>query len=259
MVDWNLAVATATRLVRPGPEVSRDEARAVVAELRRHAKASEEHVRGFTRMGTEDDPRHPGPRRRPARLGPGERRRASGSSSSRCSTRCRNGAAAPPAARSSARSAARSPASSWACCCRSWPPASSASTRPSPRPPASCPAGESGGGRLLLVAPNIVHVERELDVEPARLPALGVPARGDAPHPVHRRALAARPPARARSSRSSGRPRSTPMTVLERIREAAQSLGRRPPRGRGGRRRAAPSWRSCRPPPSARSSAASPP
>ena len=50
MVDWNLAVATATRLVRPGPEVSRDEARAVVAELRRHAKASEEHVRGFTRM-----------------------------------------------------------------------------------------------------------------------------------------------------------------------------------------------------------------
>ncbi len=50
MVDWNLAVATATRFVRPGPEVSRDEARQVVAELRRHAKASEEHVRGFTRM-----------------------------------------------------------------------------------------------------------------------------------------------------------------------------------------------------------------
>src|SRR5437660_3972891 len=50
MVDWNLAVATATRLVRPGPEVSRDEARAVVSELRRHAKSSEEHVRSFTRM-----------------------------------------------------------------------------------------------------------------------------------------------------------------------------------------------------------------
>src|SRR2546426_12845574 len=53
MVDWNLAVATATRLVRPGPEVSRDEARAVVGELRRHAKSSEEHVRDFTRMGDE--------------------------------------------------------------------------------------------------------------------------------------------------------------------------------------------------------------
>ena len=56
MVDWNLAVATATRLVRPGPEVSRDEARAVVAELRRHAKASEEHVRGFTRMDAAGGP-----------------------------------------------------------------------------------------------------------------------------------------------------------------------------------------------------------
>ncbi|MFE5295072.1 zinc-dependent metalloprotease [Streptomyces sp. NPDC056632] len=50
MVDWNLAVATATRLVRPGPEVTRDEAREVVAELRRHAKAAEEHVRAYTRM-----------------------------------------------------------------------------------------------------------------------------------------------------------------------------------------------------------------
>lgn len=50
MVDWNLAVATATRLVRPGPEVTRDEAREIVAELRRHAKAAEEHVRAYTRM-----------------------------------------------------------------------------------------------------------------------------------------------------------------------------------------------------------------
>ncbi|MBD0695604.1 zinc-dependent metalloprotease [Streptomyces sp. CBMA123] len=50
MVDWNLAVATATRLVRPGPEVSRAEAAAVVAELRRHALEAEEHVRVFTGM-----------------------------------------------------------------------------------------------------------------------------------------------------------------------------------------------------------------
>ncbi|MFJ6384559.1 zinc-dependent metalloprotease [Kitasatospora sp. NPDC092039] len=50
MVDWNLAVATATRLVRPGPEVSREEAAAVVAELRRHALEAEEHVRAFTGM-----------------------------------------------------------------------------------------------------------------------------------------------------------------------------------------------------------------
>ncbi|MFI8854707.1 zinc-dependent metalloprotease [Streptomyces sp. NPDC053499] len=50
MVDWNLAVATATRLGRPGPEVSKEEARGIVAELRRHAKVSEEHVRDFTRL-----------------------------------------------------------------------------------------------------------------------------------------------------------------------------------------------------------------
>ncbi|MFE1767821.1 zinc-dependent metalloprotease [Streptomyces angustmyceticus] len=55
MVDWNLAVATATRFVRPGPEVSRDEARAIVAELRRHAKSSEAHVRAFTRMAQSDE------------------------------------------------------------------------------------------------------------------------------------------------------------------------------------------------------------
>jgi hypothetical protein len=50
LVDWNLAVATATRITRPGPEVTRDQARAVVAELRRHARDSEEHVRSYTGM-----------------------------------------------------------------------------------------------------------------------------------------------------------------------------------------------------------------
>ncbi|QMU67441.1 zinc-dependent metalloprotease [Streptacidiphilus sp. P02-A3a] len=52
MVDWGLAVSTATRLVRPGPEVSREEAREAVAELRRHAASSEQHVRAFTGMGS---------------------------------------------------------------------------------------------------------------------------------------------------------------------------------------------------------------
>ncbi|MEY9962041.1 coenzyme F420 biosynthesis associated uncharacterized protein [Streptacidiphilus sp. MAP12-16] len=52
MVDWNLAVSTATRLVRPGPDVTREEAREAVAELRRHATAAEEHVRAFTGMAS---------------------------------------------------------------------------------------------------------------------------------------------------------------------------------------------------------------
>ncbi|MFE5328586.1 zinc-dependent metalloprotease [Embleya sp. NPDC056575] len=55
MIDWDLAVATANRLVRPGPDVGRDEARAVVAELRAHAKTSEEHVRAFTGLDAGDN------------------------------------------------------------------------------------------------------------------------------------------------------------------------------------------------------------
>ena len=52
MVDWELAVSTATRLVRSGPEVTREEAAEAVAELRRHAASSEQHVREFTGMGS---------------------------------------------------------------------------------------------------------------------------------------------------------------------------------------------------------------
>jgi coenzyme F420 biosynthesis associated uncharacterized protein len=52
MVDWSLAVSTATRLARPGPEVTREEARAAVAELHRHAAEAEHHVRGFTGMAS---------------------------------------------------------------------------------------------------------------------------------------------------------------------------------------------------------------
>lgn len=48
MVDWDLAVTTAKRLMRPGPDVSPDEARDAVAELREAARQSEGHVRGYT-------------------------------------------------------------------------------------------------------------------------------------------------------------------------------------------------------------------
>jgi coenzyme F420 biosynthesis associated uncharacterized protein len=53
MVDWDLAVLTAQRLARPSPEISPDEAREVVAELRAGAAASEEHVRSFTGLHAE--------------------------------------------------------------------------------------------------------------------------------------------------------------------------------------------------------------
>lgn len=48
MVDWSLAVATARRLARPGPEATFSEAREVVAHLRRFAEESEAPVREYT-------------------------------------------------------------------------------------------------------------------------------------------------------------------------------------------------------------------
>ncbi|HEX6444436.1 MAG TPA: zinc-dependent metalloprotease [Streptosporangiales bacterium] len=51
MIDWGLAVSTGTRLVRPGPQVSRDEARQAVTELRALSGEAEHHVKAFTGMG----------------------------------------------------------------------------------------------------------------------------------------------------------------------------------------------------------------
>ncbi|KWW98200.1 coenzyme F420 biosynthesis-associated protein [Carbonactinospora thermoautotrophica] len=48
MIDWDLVTATSERLMRPGPQVTLDEARAVVAELRQYAATAERHVSEFT-------------------------------------------------------------------------------------------------------------------------------------------------------------------------------------------------------------------
>jgi coenzyme F420 biosynthesis associated uncharacterized protein len=167
MVDWNLAVATATRLVRPGPDISREEARAVVAELRLHAKASEEHVRLFTRMipeGTEpeDTPvlvvdragwikaNVAGFREllRPL-LAKMESRRSGGP-----------GGVVLGAVGGKVTGVELGMLLSFL--------ASRVLGQYETFAPATreLPASAQGGGRLLLVAPNIVHVERELDVDP---------------------------------------------------------------------------------------------
>ena len=55
MIDWDVAVATGIRFVRPGPQVTLAEARGVVAELRELAGAVAEPVRELTGMfGAED-------------------------------------------------------------------------------------------------------------------------------------------------------------------------------------------------------------
>src|SRR5215210_4146151 len=48
MIDWDVAVATARQLMRPGPDVSWQDAHDVVAELRSLVPIAEEHVSDFT-------------------------------------------------------------------------------------------------------------------------------------------------------------------------------------------------------------------
>jgi coenzyme F420 biosynthesis associated uncharacterized protein len=48
MVDWDLAGRTARRLVSPGPETTREEAAAVVRELHEAAAVAVDHVQGLT-------------------------------------------------------------------------------------------------------------------------------------------------------------------------------------------------------------------
>ncbi|EFG64863.1 conserved hypothetical protein [Streptomyces sp. SPB074] len=164
MVDWNLAVTTATRLVRPGPEVSRDEARAVVAELRAHAKSAEEHVRAHTRMNpppSADTPvlvvDRPGWVRANVAgfrslLAPlldkmQGRRNEGGSSSIVTALGGKVTGAELGVLLSFLSSRVLGQYETFA-------------------PPSRELPGGAGGGRLLLVAPNIVHVERELGVDP---------------------------------------------------------------------------------------------
>jgi coenzyme F420 biosynthesis associated uncharacterized protein len=53
MVDWDLAVTTAKRLMRPSPDIPRAEAAKVVSDLRRFAAVAEGHVRAYTLLETE--------------------------------------------------------------------------------------------------------------------------------------------------------------------------------------------------------------
>ncbi|POX49379.1 zinc-dependent metalloprotease [Streptomyces sp. Ru72] len=232
MVDWNLAVATATRLVRPGPDVSRDEARAVVAELRRHAKASEEHVRGFTRMGEEgvhDTPvlvvDRPGWVRanvagfreilKPLLDKMSQRRGSTPGGAVLGVVGGKVTGVEVGMLLSFLSSRVLGQYETFA------------------PPTRELPAGENGGGRLLLVAPNIVHVERELDVDPHDF-RLWVCLHEE----THRTQFTAVPWLR---DHLEGEIQSfleetdiDPMTVLERIREAVQSLAGGRPEGEEG-------------------------
>lgn len=227
MVDWNLAVTTATRLVRPGPEVSRDEARAIVAELRRHAKASEEHVRAYTRMATEDV--HDTPVLVVDRPGwvqanvEGFREILKPLLDKMQQRRSGPGGAVLGAVGGKVTGVELGMLLSFM------------SSRVLGQYETFAPASRDlpaapNGGRLLLVAPNIVHVERELDVAPHDF-RLWVCLHEE----THRTQFTAVPWLR---DHLEGEIQSflaetevDPSTFLERIREAAQSLAGGRPEG----------------------------
>ncbi|MEU7639145.1 zinc-dependent metalloprotease [Streptomyces sp. NPDC039016] len=234
MVDWNLAVATATRFVRPGPEVSRDEARAIVAELRKHAKSSEAHVRGFTRMARPGAQGEAAPHDTPVLVvdRPGWiRANVAGfravlkpllakMEDRRSST---PGGAVLGAVGGKVTGVELGMLLSFL--------ASRVLGQYETFAPASrsLPAGTQGG-RLLLVAPNIVHVERELDVAPHDF-RLWVCLHEE----THRTQFSAVPWLR---DHVEGEIQSflaetdiDPGTLLERLREAAQSLAGAKPEG----------------------------
>ncbi|MET9434167.1 zinc-dependent metalloprotease [Streptomyces sp. NPDC006551] len=229
MVDWNLAVATATRLVKPGPEVSRDEAREVVAELRRHAKASEEHVRAFTRMIPEGHEPRDTPVLVVDRAGwiranvAGFRELLSPLLDKMRERRSNTpGGAVFGAVGGKVTGVELGMLLSFL--------ASRILGQYETFAPATrdLPAGEDGGGRLLLVAPNIVHVERELAVSPHDF-RLWVCLHEE----THRTQFTAVPWLRdhlkGEIQSFLGATEVDPSTVVERLREAAQALvGGRP-------------------------------
>ncbi|MFC8273587.1 zinc-dependent metalloprotease [Streptomyces sp. NPDC057271] len=229
MVDWNLAVATATRLVKPGPEVSREEARDVVAELRRHAKASEEHVRAFTRMIPEGHEPRDTPVLVVDRAGwikanvAGFRELLSPLLDKMQERRTTTpGGTVLGAVGGKVTGVELGMLLSFL--------ASRILGQYETFAPATreLPAGENGGGRLLLVAPNIVHVERELAVAPHDF-RLWVCIHEE----THRTQFTAVPWLRdhlqGEIQSFLGATDVDPSTVVERLREAAQALvGSRP-------------------------------
>ncbi len=231
MVDWNLAVATATRLVRPGPEVTRDEAREIVAELRRHAKASEEHVRGYTRMIPDGHEPPDTPVLVVDRAGwvkanvAGFRELLKPLFDKMLERRAATpGGAVLGAVGGKVTGVELGMLLSFM--------ASRVLGQYETFAPATrdLPAGEHSAGRLLLVAPNIVHVERELDVDPHDF-RLWVALHEE----THRTQFTGVPWLR---DHLQGEIQSfleetevDPMTVLERLREAAQSLAGGRPEG----------------------------
>ncbi|HEX3220991.1 MAG TPA: zinc-dependent metalloprotease [Nocardioides sp.] len=175
MVDWELAVALGARIAGAGPQISADEAARTVAELRAGADRSTAYVREFTGLEAGERTAPVLVVDRPAwirantdgfakLLGPviekvAERRGPPGPLTQAVGSRITGAEVGGLLGFMSSKvlgqfdpfysphESARLPGST-------------------PPPPASAGTPSLVAGRLLLVAPNVVHVERELEVDP---------------------------------------------------------------------------------------------
>ncbi len=162
LIDWSVAEATARRLVRPGPAVSARQAEAAVAELRHAAEAAEGHVRAFAKL---DAPQSDSPVLVVGRdgwisanLGAVQELSAPLAEKVR---QWREGVV-PSGLRSAASSAGAKLTGIELGSLLAY-----LSHRVLGQFDPFGGGAQNGPGRLLLVAPNIVHVERELGVDPS--------------------------------------------------------------------------------------------
>jgi len=162
LIDWTVAEATARRLVRPGPAVSPRQAEAAVAELRRAAKAAEGHVRTFAKL---DAPQNDSPVLVVGREGwVSANLDAVQALSAPLAEKVRQWreGVVPSGLRSAASAAGAKLTGLELGSLLAY-----LSHRVLGQFDPFGGGGEAGAGRLLLVAPNIVHVERELGVDPS--------------------------------------------------------------------------------------------
>jgi coenzyme F420 biosynthesis associated uncharacterized protein len=159
VIDWDLAVTTGTRLVRPGPQVSREEARQAVTELRTLSREAEGHVREFTKIHTETAPQPATVVDRPGWI----KANVEGFRVvlEPLTTRMSNGANPPPAIVTAVGSRITGVEVGAVLAFL----ASRVLGQYELFLPPD-PTGKEAAGRLTLVAPNIVHAEREMNVVP---------------------------------------------------------------------------------------------
>lgn len=155
MIDWNVARGTVRRLVRPGPELSDAEVADVVAELREASRVAEAPVREFTGLV----PAHPTPvlvvdRPRWADANLASFQILLKPLDAKLEAEGKMPTGLPRAVGSRVSGAELGAVVSFL--------AGKVLGQFDP-----FAEGEAGPGRLLLVAPNIVHVERELEVDPS--------------------------------------------------------------------------------------------